>query len=86
MVLAKSDKTIVIEGNHYLPHDSLNWEHLQESKLETSCFWKGVANYYDIKSGDKYNPNAAWYYANPLKLAEVITDHIAFWLGVKVVP
>ena len=59
LVLAESEKTVVVEGNHYFPRESVHWEYLQESELEKAYFWKGMANYYDIKSGDKHNPNAA---------------------------
>jgi len=83
-VIAESDKTIMIEGNHYFPIDSVKKEYLKESKTNTHCFWKGEASYYNVKINGDENEDAAWYYPEPMKLAEMIKDHIAFWHGVKV--
>ena len=84
-VLADSDDTIELEGNHYFPADSLNLEHFEKSELETSCFWKGSASYYHVKSGDDLNRDSAWYYREPKQAAARIKGHVAFWRGVKVV-
>jgi len=84
-VLAESDDTKVVEGNHYFPPDSLNREYFQESSYSTTCPWKGVAGYYDIEVEGQTNRNAAWYYAQPSNAAQQIKDHVAFWHGVKVV-
>jgi uncharacterized protein (DUF427 family) len=83
-VIAESDDTVVVEGNHYFPRDAVNTEHLRESAAHTVCPWKGVASYYDIEVGGRINPAAAWYYPEPSAAAAEITDHIAFWKGVEV--
>ena len=83
-VLAESDQTIIVEGNHYFPPDSIHQEYFVESDSHTICSWKGVASYYDIKVDDKTNNNAAWYYPAPQPAAEKITGYIAFWHGVQV--
>ncbi|MGE5817387.1 MAG: DUF427 domain-containing protein [Deltaproteobacteria bacterium] len=83
-VLAESDKTVVIEGSHYFPPDSIRREYLTPSDTRTTCLWKGVASYYHLRVGDKSNPDAAWCYPEPKEAANSIKDHIAFWRGVKV--
>ena len=65
-VIADSDSTIIIEGNHYFPPDSVNVDLLQPSELTTTCHWKGLANYYTLVDGDQQAADAAWYYAQPL--------------------
>lgn len=84
IVLAESDQTIVVEGNHYFPLESLNKEHFQASNHETTCYWKGVASYYDVVVNGQVNKNAAWYYPAPMPAAKNIKDHVAFWHGVRV--
>ena len=84
-VLAESDQTEVVEGNHYFPPESLNREHFRASEAETVCGWKGTANYYDVVVGEQVNEQAAWYYADPKSAAANIKDHVAFWKGVEVV-
>ena len=83
-VLAESDKTVVIEGNHYFPPESINKEYFQESTTHTVCPWKGTASYYDVVISGETNKDAAWYYPEPKPAAHEIKDHIAFWHGVKV--
>jgi uncharacterized protein (DUF427 family) len=83
-VLAESDKTVVVEGSHYFPPDSIKREYLTPSDTHTTCLWKGVARYYHLRVGDKSNPDAAWYYPEPKEAAKSIKGHIAFWRGVKV--
>ena len=83
-VLAESDKTIVVEGNHYFPIDSIKREHLKPSELTSVCGWKGTASYYDIDVGGKINKNAAWFYPQPKEAVAQILDHVAFWNGVEV--
>ena len=83
-VLAESDETVVVEGNHYFPPDSLNREYFQESDTHTTCPWKGVASYYHITVGDNVNRDAAWTYPEPKAAASEIADHVAFWKGVQV--
>jgi uncharacterized protein (DUF427 family) len=85
-VIADSDKTIVVEGNHYFPPDSIDKRYFRESAQTTVCPWKGTANYFDVIVGDQQNPQAAWYYADPKPAAANISGHVAFWQGVQVVP
>lgn len=84
VVLAESDATIVVEGNHYFPPDSINREYFVESSRHTSCPWKGVASYYDIEVDGACNRAAAWYYPTPSAAAADIRNHVAFWGGVRV--
>lgn len=83
-VLAESDETVVVEGNHYFPADSIKREHFRESATHTTCSWKGVASYYDVLVGDEVNADAAWYYPEPKEAAKEIKDRVAFWRGVRV--
>jgi uncharacterized protein (DUF427 family) len=83
-VLAESDETIVIEGNHYFPPETINREHFEPSEKTTVCSWKGTANYYDVVVNGERNPAAAWYYAEPFEAAREIAGYIAFWQGVRV--
>jgi uncharacterized protein (DUF427 family) len=83
-VIAESDRTIVIEGNHYFPPDSVRREHLRPSETHTVCGWKGTASYQDVVVGDQVNRDAAWFYPAPKQAAEQIKDFIAFWRGVTV--
>lgn len=83
-VIAESDRTVVVEGNHYFPPDSVNSRHLRKNAKQTTCHWKGVASYYDVVVDDAVNAGAAWFYPHPLSAAERITGHVAFWKGVKV--
>ena len=84
VIIAESDKTIVVEGNHYFPPDSVKWEYFSDSPKHTVCPWKGLASYYDVAVNGETNPGAAWYYPDPKKAAKEIKDHIAFWGGVRV--
>lgn len=83
-IIAESNDTLVVEGNHYFPKDSVNKEFLIESDTHTTCPWKGEASYYSIKVDDKINKDAAWYYPEPKEAAQEITGHVAFWRGVEV--
>ncbi len=83
-VLAESDETIVVEGNHYFPPDSIRKEHLQPSDHHTTCPWKGEASYYTVAADGETNEAAAWYYPAPKPEAAQIKDYVAFWRGVKV--
>lgn len=78
-VLAESDDTVVVEGNHYFPPESLNEEYLEESDHRTTCPWKGEAQYYDIVVNGNREENAAWYYPDPSDAASEIEDHVAFY-------
>ncbi|MGD8966018.1 MAG: DUF427 domain-containing protein [Anaerolineae bacterium] len=83
-VLAESDETTVVEGNHYFPPDSVNDEYLRDSDYHTTCFWKGEADYYDVVVDGEVNANAAWYYPQPKEAAKHISGYVAFWRGVAV--
>lgn len=83
-VLAESEQTVVVEGNHYFPPDSVNPAYLTPSERHTRCHWKGTASYYDVVVKGRVNPAAAWYYPDPLPAAREIAGRIAFWKGVKV--
>jgi uncharacterized protein (DUF427 family) len=82
--IAESKKTVVMEGNHYFPPDSLVLEYFKPSDTTSVCPWKGTATYYHIEVDGKINSDAAWYYPDPKKAAEEIRDHVAFWKGVAV--
>lgn len=83
-VLAESDNTEVVEGNHYFPPESINKEYFKESDHSTVCPWKGDASYYHVEVDGEINKNAAWYYPDPKDAAKQIKDHTAFWHGVEV--
>lgn len=85
VTLAESDDTVVVEGNHYFPPDSLAREYLAESDRRSVCPWKGMASYYDVTVNGEVNQAAAWYYADPSAAAQQIKGHVAFWKGVQVV-
>jgi len=85
-LLAASDATIVVEGNHYFPPESIRREHFRESATHTVCPWKGLASYFDVVAGTAVNPDAAWYYPAPKEAAREIAGYVAFWKGVKVEP
>ena len=82
--LAESDVTVVVEGNHYFPPESIKLEYLQESATHTTCPWKGEASYYNIVVDGQVNKDAAWYYPNPKPAAAEIKNRVAFWRGVRV--
>ncbi|BAO54497.1 DUF427 domain-containing protein [Nonlabens marinus] len=83
-VLAESEKTIVVENNHYFPASSIRKEYFNKSDKTTSCPWKGTASYYSIQVDGAINKDAAWYYPDPKLAAKEIKGHVAFWKGVEV--
>ena len=83
-VIAESDNTVLVEGNHYFPESSLNREVVTFSNHRTSCPWKGEASYYSLLVNGELNPDAVWYYPEPKAEAENIRGRVAFWKGVKV--
>jgi len=85
VVLADSDKTIVVEGNHYFPPESVKREYLRESNTHSECPWKGRASYYDIEVDEQVNRDAAWYYPEPKEAARDVKGYLAFWKGVQLV-
>ena len=84
-VIAESNDTVVVEGNHYFPLDSVNESFLRPSDKTSVCSWKGTANYYTLSVDGAENTDAAWYYANPKSAAQQIEGRVAFWRGVKIV-
>jgi len=83
-VIAESDDTVVVEGNHYFPLTAVEATLLEPSTHTSVCPWKGTANYYTLKVGDERNANAVWYYAEPKEAAKQIKGRVAFWKGVTV--
>ncbi len=83
-IIAESSETVVVEGNHYFPPDSLKRDYFQPSSTTSVCGWKGTAQYYSVKVGESVNEDAAWYYADPKPEAANIKGHVAFWKGVEV--
>jgi len=83
-VIAESDETIVIEGNHYFPSGSIKWDHFEKTDHSSVCPWKGNAIYYTITVNGEKNENAAWSYPEPKEAAKEIKGYVAFWRGVEV--
>jgi uncharacterized protein (DUF427 family) len=84
VIIAESDKTVVVEGNHYFPPEAINKDFLKETGTHTTCPWKGLANYYSIVVDGKENKDSAWFYPAPKPAAKEIKDHVAFWRGVTI--
>lgn len=84
-VIAESNDTKVVEGNHYFPADSLNQDVVRKSELNSVCPWKGTASYYHLEVDGKLNADAAWYYPQTSVAAKKIEGYVAFWRGVEVV-
>ena len=83
-VIAESNATVVVEGNHYFPIDSIKKEFFQPSTTQSVCGWKGTASYYTVEVDCKKNADAAWSYPTPKDAAKNIAGHVAFWKGVSV--
>jgi uncharacterized protein (DUF427 family) len=83
-VIAESDQTINIEGNHYFPPNAIEKSYFKENETHSVCPWKGTASYYDIHVDGKTNKDAAWFYPETSDLAKNIKGYVAFWKGVKV--
>lgn len=83
-LIARSDDTVVIEGNHYFPRDAVDPAVLVASSHTSVCPWKGAAHYYTLAVGGAHNPDAVWYYPEPKVAAAEIRDRLAFWKGVEV--
>ena len=84
VTLAQSDDTVVVEGNHYFPADSINRAYFVESATHTTCPWKGTASYHTIAVNGELNTDAAWYYPDPKEAAARVKNRVAFWKGVSV--
>lgn len=85
-IIADSDRTIMVEGNHYFPPETVKREFFKSSESHTSCPWKGLASYFNIEVDGQLNYDAAWYYPEPSDAAKIIQGYVAFWRGVEVVP
>ena len=83
-VIAQSDDTVVVEGNHYFPAASLDQALLRPSTTTSVCPWKGTASYYSLEVDGKTNADAVWYYPEPKAAAGELADHVAFWKGVEI--
>ena len=83
-VIAESDDTVVVDGNHYFPEAALKREFVTFSNHKTTCAWKGQASYYSLIVDGELNLDAVWYYAEPKPEAEMVRGRVAFWKGVKV--
>jgi uncharacterized protein (DUF427 family) len=83
-VIAESDDTVLVEGNHYFPESALNKAYIMFSNHKTSCAWKGQASYYSLNVNGEVNPDAVWYYPDPKPEAEMVRGRVAFWKGVTV--
>jgi len=83
-VIAESDETVIVEGNHYFPADAVRWELLTPNDRRTTCAWKGEASYYDVTVDGQTNAAAVWQYPQPKAAAANITGYVAFWNGVTV--
>ncbi|MBU8892905.1 MAG: DUF427 domain-containing protein [Bacteroidales bacterium] len=87
IVIAESNDTIKVEGNHYFPIDSIKNEYLKKSNLKTTCPWKGVANYYHFNFEGEKLKDVIWYYPEPNEKAKQINNRIAFYQkdGIEVI-
>jgi uncharacterized protein (DUF427 family) len=84
IVVAQSDNTVVVEGNHYFPLESIRSEFFTETNHHSTCPWKGEASYYTLEVNDEISENAAWFYNNPKDAAKEIKNYVAFWKNVSV--
>lgn len=85
-VLAESPDTVVVEGNHYFPRESIDERYFRPSDNHSVCSWKGTADYFHVEVDGRRNPNAAWFYPTPSQAAAEIEGRVAFWHGVEIVP
>lgn len=83
-VIARSERTVMVEGNHYFPLEDVDRSKLVDSPRTSTCYWKGEASYFDVVVDGKVTTAAAWTYREPKEKAEHIRDHVAFWGGVEV--
>ena len=83
-VIAESDDTIVIEGNHYFPPETIKKEYFEKTDYHTVCPWKGTASYYTLKVDGQENKDAAWYYPDTKEMAKKFENYVAFWKGVEI--
>ena len=84
-VIAHSERTVVVEGNHYFPKEDVDTSLLEKSATTTHCAWKGTAHYYTVDCDGERAEDAAWYYPQPKPGAEQVQGRIAFWNGIEVI-
>ena len=84
VVLAESDETVLVEGNHYFPPGSVDFTLLRPTWMRSLCPWKGIASNYTIEAGGEQNRDAAWTYRHPFPWIRKIRGHVAFWNGVQI--
>lgn len=84
-IIAETNDTVVVEGNHYFPPESVRTEYLMNSGNKYTCVWKGVCDYYNIEVGGKINKDGAWVYPEPTRAAQHIKGRFAFWHGVEII-
>ena len=84
-LIAESDDTVFVEGNHYFPMTAVREAFLENSDRTSFCPWKGIANYFHVVVNGSENEDAAWYYREPKEAARKLAGRIAFWRGVKVI-
>ena len=84
VVVAESETTVKVDGNHYFPRTSLMMEFFGESDKTTRCGWKGTASYYHLSVNGSTHKNIAWTYNEPLEAASEIKEHVAFYSKVKI--
>jgi uncharacterized protein (DUF427 family) len=85
-VIAESDRTKVVERNHYFPPEDVDERYLRSSLMRSLCVWKGIASYYTLEVAGERNRNAAWMYRHPFPWIRKIRDHVAFWDAVEIRP
>jgi len=85
-VIASSDDTVVVEGNHYFPPEAVRWELLTESSRSSVCPWKGTARYWTVQVDGQSSADSAWSYPDPKPAAAEIAGRVAFWRDVRVEP
>ncbi len=83
-IIARSDQTVLVEGNRYFPPDSIREQHFTRTRMKSLCPWKGIASYYTVCVDGTVRRNAAWTYRHPSPLAHSIKNHVAFWDSISI--
>jgi uncharacterized protein (DUF427 family) len=80
LVVAESENTVVVEGNHYFPPEDVRQDLLRPDPKVTWCPWKGHASHLTLANdGGEQAPAAAWTYPEPKRAAKQIAGRIAFY-------
>lgn len=85
VLIAESDDTVLVEGNHYFPEASLKREYTSFSNHRSSCPWKGQARWMSLFVNGEMLPDSVWFYPEPSDAAREIAGRVAFGKGVQVV-